>query len=254
MLVDSGIGKLLGLHGKPLLTAGFTARALAAVGVEPESVETVLVSHIHPDHIGGLFDEEDRAVFPNARYHVGREELAFWEQPEPDLGGTLLPPFIQVDTVRSAKRFLAVAQGQMELFSAGDEVVPGVRSVPLPGHTPGQVGFLFDSGGEEPLFYTADALANRPVSIQRPEWRFAFDEDSPVAVDTRKRLLDFTVEKGWPLFTPDFPWPALGRIVREAGETDGSPTFDLARGGAAFPSTAGRRPRSPAGATHARCC
>ena len=125
---------------------------------------------------------------------------------------------MQVDCKQSAKRFLQVAAGRMELFSAGDEVFDGVKSVALPGHTPGQVGFLFD-GGEEPLFYTADALANRAVSIQRPEWRFSFDADSPQAVTTRKRLLDFTVEKGWPLFTPHFPWPALGRMVREGGET-----------------------------------
>ena len=69
----------------------------------------------------------------------------------------------------------------------------------------------------------ADAAANRPVSLQRPEWRFAFDTDSPMAVDTRKRLIDLAVEKGWPLFTPHFPWPAIGRIVRESGGIQWTP-------------------------------
>ena len=221
-LVDAGIGKLPGLDGQPLLSAGFTARALEAAGVARDEVETVLVSHIHPDHVGGLFDEANRPVFPRARYHLSREELEFWDQPAPDLTGTLLPPFVQEDCVRSAKRFLAVAAGRMELFDAGDVVVEGVRSFPLPGHTPGQVGFLFETGGE-PLFYTADAAANRPVSLQRPDWRFAFDTDSPMAVDTRKRLIDLAVEKGWPLFTPHFPWPAIGRIVRESGGIQWTP-------------------------------
>ncbi len=215
MLVDAGIGKLLGLDGKPLLTAGFTAASLRAAGIAPGEVETVLVSHIHPDHIGGLFDEDDQAVFPNARYHVSREELAFWEQPEPDLGGTLLPPFAQADCIKSARRFLAVASGRLEPFAAGENVTEGVRSIRLPGHTPGQVGFLFETGAGAPLFYTADAAANRAVSLQKPDWRFAFDCDSSVAIATRKWLIDFVVENGWPLFTPHFPWPAIGRIVRD---------------------------------------
>lgn len=219
LLVDAGIGRLLGLDLKPILTAGHSARALEHAGVVPDEVETVLVSHIHPDHIGGLFDAEDRPVFPRARYHVSREELAFWDQPDPDLSGSLLPPFVQVDCKQSAKRFLKVAAGRMELFSMGDEVVEGVKSVALPGHTPGQVGFQFDGGGGETLFYTADALANRAVSIQRPDWRFSFDADSPQAIATRHRLLDSTVQTGWPLFTPHFPWPAVGRMVREGGDT-----------------------------------
>ena len=186
------------------------------------ALATVLLSHLHPDHVGGLFDEADQPPFPQARYHVSREEIAFWSQPEPDLSGTAMPPFMQADTIRVAKRFLALAGECVVPFESGEEVLKGVLSLPLEGHTPGQVGFLFD-GGDQTLLYTADAAGHRAISLQRPEWRFSFDTDGPAAVATRKRLIELAVKNGWALFTPHFPWPSIGRLVRVDGRTNWTP-------------------------------
>ena len=213
ILIDSGLGKVPRPGGPPLDTVGRLPAALAAAAIDPASIGDVLVSHIHPDHIGGLFDVEGRPSFPQATYHVPRGEAAFWGQEQPDLSGTLMPPPMQAGVVGSAKRFLALAADHIVLFEAGQAVIEGVSSMPLPGHTPGQVGFLID-GGSQSLFYSADAAGHQNISVEKPEWRFANDSDSPVAVETRKRLVALLADKGWTSYTPHFTWPGVGRVVR----------------------------------------
>ena len=216
VLVDAGMGRALGPTGQPLATAGHALEALRAARIEPEDVDVVLVSHIHPDHVGGLFDDEDRAVFPNATYHVGEAEAAFWGGARPDLTGALLPPPMKANIVEAARRFLKLAGGKLRVFAAGGEVVAGVRSVPLPGHTPGQVGFLFESGGEV-LLYTADAVAHPAVSLLRPDWRSAFDTNPAIAIGTRKDLVPRVAANRWTIFATHFPWPSVGRIAGQDG-------------------------------------
>ena len=129
---------------------------------------------------------------------------------------------MRAGVIATARRFLARAGDRIRLFDAGDEPVADVRSFPLPGHTPGQVGFLFD-GGDEQLFYTADAVGHPLVSLQRPGWRFAFDENAAVAVATRENLVERLVDAGWYSFTPHFPWPSYGRVGRSGDEVVWAP-------------------------------
>ena len=216
VIVDSGIGKVAGHQGAPVPTAGRFAESVRQAGIDPASVRVVLVSHLHPDHFGGLFDDTDAPLFPNASYHVCREEAVFWEDPATELTGTLMPPPMRAHTIAAARRFLTLAGDRLKLFDAGGSPVAGVSTLPLPGHTPGQVGFLFD-GGDELLLYTADCAGHPLVSLQKPDWRFAFDENAPVAVESRKRLTRQLIETGWYSFTPHFPWPAFGHVDEQHG-------------------------------------
>ncbi len=212
IIVDSGIGGVAGPDGSAVPSAGRFADAVREAGIAPETIEIVLVSHVHPDHIGGLFDDSERPLFPNADYFVTRQEVAFWTSPATDLSGTLMPPPLRTKTIATARRFIALAGDRLRQFESGDAPVPGVGSMPLPGHTPGQVGFVFD-GGNETLLYTADAAGHPFVSLQKPEWRFAFDTDSPLAIATRRELVRTLIDTEWHNFTPHFPWPAFGQIV-----------------------------------------
>ena len=215
MLIDSGLGKVRRPGGPPTDHVGKLLECLDAAGVEPASIGDVLVSHIHPDHIGGLFNGEGQPIFPDATIHVPRAEVEFWGQEQPDLSGTLMPPPAQGGVIAVAKRFLALAGDLAVLFDAGQEVIEGVQALALPGHTPGQVGFLID-GGSQSMFFSADAAGHHQVSIERPEWRFANDSDSPLAIRTRKDMLALLAEKGWTTYTPHFPWPGMGHFTHTA--------------------------------------
>lgn len=223
ILVDAGMGKQRGASPAPSPTVDRLPIALGEAGITQESIQAVLVSHIHPDHIGGLFDSNGRPVYPNAVYHVPQEEIVFWGG-APDLGGTLMPPPAGGSVIGAAQGFLRFAGDRIRPFASGEQLIPGIGSMALPGHTPGQVGFVFRSGSET-LFYTADAAGHSFVSLQHPEWRFSFDSDPELAKRTRKALVEQLVREGWTSFTPHFPWPAVGRVRDEGG----TPVFKARR-------------------------
>ena len=122
--------------------------------------------------------------------------------------------------IAAARRFLAQVGDRLRMFDAGSSPLPGVRSVALPGHTPGQVGYLFD-GQAEQLLYTADCMGHPHISLQRPDWRFAFDTDPDLAVASRKQLARQLLDTGWYNFAPHFPWPSFGHI----DDADGTPVW-----------------------------
>ena len=226
LVVDAGLGESVGPDGAPIRTAGRLPDALAQAGIDPADIDLVLVSHVHPDHIGGLFDAAGEPRFANAEYLVSRQEVEFWQSPQTDLGGTLMPPPMRVRTIATARRFLEQAAGRLRVFEGGEPALEGVDTQLLPGHTAGQVGFIFD-GGDAKLFYTADAGGHAVISLQHPEWRFAFDADAPLAIDTRKKLVAQLVETDVQTFTPHFPWPSFGHVEAR----DGKPVW--VRGGQA---------------------
>ena len=211
LLIDTGFGPTPKRAGNPLPTAGKLLLSMAGAGVQPEDVDVVLISHIHPDHVDGLFDDQGSKTFPNASYHVGVEELAFWSQDNLDLSDSPAPPSLKQHMVGSAKRMLGFANGQLSTFRAGEEALPGVGTLLLPGHTPGQVGFMVSSGDDK-LLYTADAFTTPEMSFDAPERHNPFDLDPVEAVKTRHRLLETLSTQGWHSFTPHFPWPNVGRV------------------------------------------
>lgn len=212
VLIDTGAGPEF-----PVPTAGKLLLSLKEAGIDPKDIDRVLISHLHQDHVNGAFERSGRAVFPNATLYANREEIDFWKNPETDLDGTLMPPPLKQSVLDDAKMFLGFSTGKLRSFSPGDEVAPGVKAVPLPGHTPGQVGFLIQNRGES-LLYVADAESNPFVSLQRPEWRFQNDEDTATAVKTRKDLTDLALKEGWRIFAPHFPDGGVGRLTEESGK------------------------------------
>lgn len=176
ILVDAGTGGFNGWGGRfPV--------ALAAAGIEPDGVDTILMSHAHVDHVGGL-TLDGRPVFPRAEVVVNEAELAFWRDDA-----------VMNSAGNDAKPFFVAARMAFEAYAdrlrpvSGGEVAPGIALVPLPGHTPGHSGFHVTSGKDQLLIWT-DITHMADIQIARPEVTIGFDVDPDAARATRMKVLD----------------------------------------------------------------
>ena len=194
-------------------SAGRLAESIEIAGIEPDSVTHVALTHAHPDHVWGLIDEfEEAPVFGEAAYTISAAEHDFWlaegrvdELPDP------LKPF----ALGAARNLTPVAE--RTTFAEGDHgIAPGVTMIPTPGHTPGHMSVLVESGGAQ-LLITGDALTHHAIAFERPDWPFGFDMDHDQAGATRKALLARAVADEMLLVGYHLPWPGVGRVEQVGG-------------------------------------
>lgn len=202
VLVDTG-GGTLGDHTGKLLTN------LQQVGTSPEEIDIVLLTHVHPDHVGGNLDENGTPAFPNAEYVVSQTEAEFWLN-DPDLASLKVPDHVKEAMIAFADQQVRPLGERLKRIDDGSELVAGVRTVPAPGHTPGHVAVEVASM-DESLLYLVD-LVFHPIHVEHPEWYTAFDVDPDTAVESRNRLLDQAADRAALVMAQHFPAPGLGWI------------------------------------------
>jgi len=171
VLIDTGGGSQL------MASMGRLPSALRAAGVAPESIQTVLLTHLHGDHCGGLVNAEGNASFPKAELVLHRAEAAFWLESD-------LDKVPDRQTFEFVRHMLAAYGNRTRLIEEG-EVVPGIHAVPLPGHTPGHTGYRIGSGPSSLLIW-GDIVHVPAVQSAIPDAGTAMDVDRALAVKTRK--------------------------------------------------------------------
>lgn len=188
-------------------TAGQIDAALDAVGVAPEDVTHVVMTHGHPDHIWGLLDDFDDAKFYNARHLIGRAERDFWTDPATvnSIGEA------RTTFAVGAERRLAGLADFIEVFEDGDEVLPGVTAIGTYGHTPGHMSFAV-AAGDRAAMVLGDAIANHHLSFARPGWEIGSDQDAATAAATRLALFDRLRADGMAIVGFHLPEGGIGRI------------------------------------------
>lgn len=201
-LVDTGKEKILFDTG---LGQGGIQMALAEVGLSPADIDIVVITHMHPDHIGGLTTDGSE-TFANARYVTARQEYDFWRGLEAgnriyDLMAAKLTPFAE----------------KLSFLEDEGSVASGVNALASFGHTPGHMCYHLESEGQR-LVLTAD-LANHYVwSFAHPEWEVKFDMDKAAATASRRRILGMLAADRVPMIGYHMPFPAAGFVeTRSAG-------------------------------------
>jgi glyoxylase-like metal-dependent hydrolase (beta-lactamase superfamily II) len=213
LLVDTGPRKVLVDTGAGNLapTTGELLGGLQVAGLSPAEIDTVILTHGHPDHIGGNLDAEGKPAFPNARYVMSKAEWDFWNSDQVNLDAMQVPDEIKELVISSARRNLPPIGQQLDLIERETEVVPGVHVAPTPGHTPGHMALVISSGAEQ-LLHIADSVLH-PIHLEQPGWQNVFDLAPDQAVRTRKQLLDRAVADQAKVIAYHFPFPSMGRIV-----------------------------------------
>lgn len=209
VLVDTGCADSFGPTGGKLLAN------LRAAGIDPSTIDTVVISHAHPDHLFGVLLPDGSPAFPEARILVSEAEHAFWTG-EPDLSRSRIDDQFRRFLIDGAKRHLAAVADRVELIQPDRELVPGLLAVGTPGHTPGHLSFVLTSG-DGSLFLTHDIVHHFVLALAHPEWLVSFDTDPEQAAATRRRALEQVAADRLPVLAYHFPYPGLGHVVRRGG-------------------------------------
>ena len=202
VLFDTGNGEN-GFVPRP--NGGWLAAGLAPAGFKPEDIDVVVLSHGHPDHVGGLM-EGGKPLFPNARYVIGQVEYDFWA-PEGKHTGDL-EKFAAV--FRTNTKAIA---GKFTFLKPGDDVVSGIRTVEAYGHTPGHLNFHIESEGQA-IYFWGDCAHHQVASLAEPGWHCVFDGDKEQAANTRKRVYDMLATERIPVIGYHMPFPSVGYVER----------------------------------------
>lgn len=192
-------------------TAGKMMMALDELGVAPEDITDLVLTHGHPDHLWGVLDDFGDLLFSNATHHMGRAEWDYWTDPN------------TVNTIDSsrqafavgAERRLGVAAEQMKVFNDGDEVLPGVGARLTPGHTPGHMAFEVRAGNTA-VMIVGDSIGNDHIALARPDWNSGSDQDQARAATTRVGLINDLVAAQMPIVGFHLGHGGLGRIEKAA--------------------------------------
>jgi len=211
ILVDAGSGTWFG-EGALGQALGHLVGSLRSAGYTPEQVDIVLVTHLHPDHVGGLTTQDGKRVFPNADVYVAKEESDFWLSPEiaAKAPNDAQPHFQSAQAIAAPY----IKAGKWHRFSGSETIVDGMQLVPLPGHTPGHTGYEFSSKGQKILFW-GDIIHAQCVQLQHPEVTAIFDSDPTAAAATRNQLLPKLAREDVVIAGPHMLFPGLGRLHKE---------------------------------------
>jgi glyoxylase-like metal-dependent hydrolase (beta-lactamase superfamily II) len=199
VLVDMGAGTLAS-------TTGRMVPNMVGAGIDPADIDSVLITHAHPDHIGGTLNDEGKPIYANARYYIWKDEWDFWAS--------------EAAYAKAPERFVTLARENLEPIQdrltpldRPGEVVPGISAIPAPGHTPGHM-VVSVASGDERLLYIGDTVLH-PLHLEYPDWLPIYDILPEKAAESKGRIFDLAAaEKALVMGQHFHPFPSLGYVVK----------------------------------------
>jgi len=209
ILIDTGIGSQV--PGNP----GKLPQQLAAIGIHPEQISTVLITHLHFDHTGGAFDPNTgQQLFPHAVFYIPEPEVGFWTNPDLTHLRKVPPEIIEL-TVRVAQR--AIECLPIKTFSFAERIFPWIEPIPLPGHTIGHTGYLLaPAGGDKQFLVGGDSMHHAVLHVRHPEWTTNGDSHPHLVHQTRLGLLNRLADKNVLFRCYHFAADETGYVTKDA--------------------------------------
>lgn len=206
VLIDAGAGYVFGSE------SGRLAENLRYARITPEKITDIVLTHAHPDHIGGLTDEGGNLLFPDAEIYLARKEYDFWMSPTPDFSKSTMTDRKHMEMlVDVAQKNIRSITNKLHLFQNDEKLFECLQAIPAPGHTPGHTILRIHSGNEE-IYHIADVVHSEIISFEHPEWIYNSDTDYKEGIENRKKILEQLSNSGSLFFAYHLPWPGLGYV------------------------------------------
>jgi glyoxylase-like metal-dependent hydrolase (beta-lactamase superfamily II) len=192
--------------------AGRTLQNLAAAGVDPKSVDIVLMSHLHPDHTNGIRALDGSMAFPNAEIMVPAKDWEFWVSDEN--AAKAQSNEMMKNYFANVRKIYAGIESKVTKYEWGKEVAPGITSIEAPGHTPGHTAFAIASGDAK-ILIQSDVTNIPEFFLRNPDWHVAYDVDPDVAQATRHKFYDMAAAEKAMVVGFHFTFPSIGHVERD---------------------------------------
>lgn len=200
VLVDMGAGKVLPNNGK-------LPHTMKSAGIEPADIDTIIITHAHPDHIGGTLDDKGKPIYSNARYYIWKDEWDFWFS---DVAFEKTDEFF----INTAREQLSPIKDRMNFLEKESEILPGVSIIAAPGHTPGHIVVSFSSDNKY-LCYTSDTVLY-PLHLEYPDWLSVYDILPDKAEISKRKIFNLVADRKALVIGQHFvPFPSLGSVVKK---------------------------------------
>jgi glyoxylase-like metal-dependent hydrolase (beta-lactamase superfamily II) len=210
ILIDSGCGfseRAYSFNNQEVFFKGQLLTLMKKEGIDPALISKVILTHFHPDHIGGVFNDLGKPNFPNAEYIFHKIEWDFWFSEKSKVMPDLFLQFIERQIEPLKKYKTRKVEGQVS------EIAPGIKTVLMPGHTPGHMMVSIESEGQK-MVYAADTVVH-PMHLDKLDWKTVFDYDQDLAIVSRKKLLREAAKENYLMCMFHFPFPGLGYVSAE---------------------------------------
>ena len=194
---------------------GRTLQNLTAAGVDPKSVDVVLMSHLHPDHTNGIRALDGSMAFPNAEIMVPAKDWEFWMSEEN--AAKAESNQMMKNYFANVRKIYAGIESKVTRYDWGKEVVPGITSIAASGHTPGHTAFAVASGDSR-ILIQSDVTNIPEFFLRNPDWHVAYDIDPVAAQETRHKFYDMAAAEKALVVGFHFSFPSIGHVEKDGAK------------------------------------